>query len=289
MNTAVEKNEAEPEWPIVITSERPLLELGLQELWRYRDLIYLLVRRDVVTLYKQTILGPIWFFIQPIMTTLVYLVVFDRIAGISTDGLPPAVFYLSGVVIWNYFAESFSKTCNTFAGNVGLFGKVYFPRLAVPIAVVIGGLLRFAIQFSLLAVLYAYYAAGGQVLGLNWYAAAIPFCVMLMGGLGLASGLLFSAVTTKYRDLVFVVGFGVQLLMYATPVIYPLSTVPEGMRAYLWWNPLAQVVELFRFGLLGAGSPSLEGIAYAAAVTLMMLLLGFLVFRRTEASFIDTV
>ena len=268
---------------------RHLLDINFKELWEYRDLLTMFVRRDVVTVYKQTVLGPIWFFVQPIMTTIVFVFVFGNIAGIPTDGVPAVLFYLSGIVIWNYFADSLAKTSNTFTANQGIFGKVYFPRLIVPLSIVASNLIKFLIQFSLFLVVWLYYLATNASVMPNGWMLASGYCVLLMAGLGLGFGILFSSLTTKYRDLTFLIGFGVQLAMYATPIIYPMSTLSDRVRSILWYNPIAHLVETFKYGFLGSGAATYAGLAYATAFTCFVLFLGVLIFNRTERTFMDTV
>ncbi len=281
-----EENER---WDLVIRPKRHLLDLNLRELWDYRDLLYMFVKRDIVTVYKQTVLGPIWFFIQPILTTVVYLFVFGRVAKISTDGIPGILFYLSGIVMWNYFAESFNKTSTTFRTNAAIFGKVYFPRLIVPLSLVASGLIKFLIQVSLFLAAWVWYLATTDVVHPNLWILAVPYLVVLMAGLGLGFGIIFSSLTTKYRDLTFLLQFGIQLGMYATPVIYPMSVLSDRARSILWWNPIAHLIEIFKYGFLGAGQASLSGLAYTTAFTIAVLFCGVVVFNRTEQTFMDTV
>ena len=247
------------------------------------------VKRDIVIVYKQTILGPAWFFIQPILTTAIYVLVFGKIAGMSTDGLPQILFYLSGIVIWNYFSEVFNTTAKTFTENKELFGKVYFPRLVSPLSKVVSGLIKFAIQFSFFLAIYSYFLFSSSQLSPNLYILATPLLVVLMAGLGLGFGIIFTSLTTKYRDLVFVVQFGVQLLMYATPVIYPVSAIPDKYKFLIHANPLTPIMEGFRFAFMGAGEFSWAGIGYSVIFTAVILLFGVLIFNRVEKTFMDTV
>lgn len=252
------------------------------------------VKRDIITVYKQTILGPVWFFLQPIMTTVVYVVIFGRVAGISTDGIPQPLFYLSGIVFWNYFAQCLTLTSNTFRTNAAIFGKVYFPRLIVPLAVISSNLIKFLIQGLLLVCTYLYYVLyRGVELEPNWdYAWVIPILVLIMAFIGLSYGLLFSAFTTKYRDLNFLLTFGVQLMMYATPVIYPMSVIKDKYPAFadiLFWNPMSHIIETVKFVLLGAGQFTIDGLLYVLVFTLVSFFLGLVIFNRTERNFIDTV
>ncbi|TWU16977.1 ABC transporter permease [Allorhodopirellula heiligendammensis] len=276
------------DWDLIIEPHSSLLSLQLGEVWRYRDLLYLFTRRDIVSFYKQTILGPIWFFIQPIFTTLVYVLVFGKIAGLSTDGLPQILFYLCGITFWNYFSECFNKTATVFKDNAPLFGKVYFPRIISPLSIVISNLLRFAIQFSLFLVIFVWYWAKGEIHP-NSMVMLFPIIVFTMAAMGLGFGMLFSAMTTKYRDMVFLLTFGVQLLMYATPVIYPFSQMPESVAKYLAWNPLAPLFEATRYGFLGAGNFTSLGIIYSVIFAVVLFLFSTVIFNRVERTFMDTV
>ena len=286
----IEKTQAQDqEWDLVIEPKRAWWDLRLGQVWRYRDLITLFVRRDFVSTYKQTILGPLWYIIQPLITTLVFTVIFGNIANLPTDGLPRFIFYMSGTVIWTYFAGCLKKTSNTFAANAGLFGKVYFPRLAIPVADLISNLITFAIQFALFLSFLAYFILSGSDVHVTTWALLLPVLIFLMAGLGLGLGIIISSLTTKYRDLRYLVGFGIQLWMYATPVIYPASTIPDEWQWVLNVNPIAPVVEVFRYAFLGAGSPSWGGLAYSFAFMLVVLTIGVLVFNRVESTFMDTV
>ncbi len=284
-DSVVEQNDT---WDLVIEPHSSLLSLQFGDVWRYRDLLYLFTHRDIVSFYKQTILGPIWFFIQPIFTTMIYIVVFGQIAQLSTDGAPQVLFYMVGIAMWNYFSECFNKTATVFKDNAGLFGKVYFPRLITPLSIVLSNLMRFGIQFALFLCFLAYYVISGQVQP-NSVAMLLPLTVLIMATMGLAFGMLFSALTTKYRDMVFLLQFGVQLLMYATPVIYPASQMPPKIAAVLAWNPLAPPFEATRYGFLGAGSFSIAGIIYAATFALVAFLVSTVIFNRVERTFMDTV
>jgi len=277
------------EWDLIIKPRQKLLNLNLKEIWQYRDLLTMFVKRDVVTVYKQTVLGPIWFFVQPIMTMLVYVIVFGNIAGISTDGIPKPLFYLSGIIIWNYFSECFMQTSNTFSVNQDMFGKVYFPRLVMPLSKVVSGLIKFIIQFILFLILYTYFILNGVVVSLSWSILLVPFLILLMAGLGLGLGLLFTSLTTKYRDFRFLVQFGIQLLMYATPIIYPMSLIEGDLKNIISLNPLAHIVEAFKYSFLGQGNLSLYGLVYATVFTILILIGGVLIFNKTERNFVDTV
>ncbi len=272
-----------------ITAEHKLLELKLKDTWEYRDLLWLLVRRDFVSFYKQTILGPVWFFIQPLFTTLIYTLVFGNIAAISTDGLPKPLFYIAGITAWNYFADCFTKTSTVFRDNAGIFGKVYFPRLIMPLSIVISSLIRFGVQMLLFILFISYYNFQGAIIHSNLFILLFPVLVLLMAALGLGSGMIISALTTKYRDLTFLVTFGVQLLMYATTVIYPLSSAPAKYKWLVIANPMTAIIETFRFGFLGEGSFSWSMFSYALAVTLLILFAGILIFTKVEKNFVDTV
>lgn len=276
-------------WSLVIRPHRPWFELDLGELWRYRDLVRLLVWRDFVATYKQTALGPLWYLAQPLLTTLTLTLVFGRIARLPTDGVPQFLFYLSGTVIWSYFVTCVTRTSTTFIANEQVFGKVYFPRLVVPVANVLSALIGLGIQVLLFLGFLAYYHHVGTVPGLSRAALFTPLLVALMAGLGLGIGLVVSASTTRYRDLQQVVVFGVQLAMYATPVIYPLSSVPGRYRWLIWANPVTPVVETFRFAFLGRGSVDVGHLLYALACTGTILLTGLVLFKRAESTFMDTV
>jgi len=277
-------------WSLVIRPESSLFHLGLGELWRYRDLYLMLVKRDVVTVYKQTVLGPLRFFVQPILTTALYMVVFGGIAKIPTDGVPQPLFYLAGICLWQYFSDCLGQTSGTFVSNAGLFGKVYFPRLVVPLATCTSNLVKFGIQFVLFLIVYAGYACAKVPVAPNAYALLLPVLVVLLAALGLGFGIVFSSMTTKYRDLRFLLGFFVQLWMYATPVIYPLSTVTNArLKLLMQLNPVTPIAEAFKYALLGAGEFSWAALGYSAAFALVLLDLGIVVFNRVQRSFIDTV
>jgi lipopolysaccharide transport system permease protein len=283
------ESESEEQWDFIIAPKRSLLSFNLGEVWHYRDLLFLFVHRDIVTVYKQTILGPIWYLVQPIMTTAVYIFVFSRIAQISTDEVPPILFYLSGIVTWNYFANVFGKTCNSFVVNAPIYSKVYFPRIIIPLSLLVSEVIRFAIQFALFLSVLVFYLLSTDAVSPTAGVLAFPFVVALMGILGLGFGLISSGLTTKYRDLTFLQGFVVQLAMYATPVIYPMSLLGDRARGILWWNPIAHLIELAKFGFLGAGTVSIGGLAYSVSFTGLVLLIGLIVFNYTERSFVDTV
>lgn len=266
-----------------------MFDLRLGELWEYRDLVMLFVWRDFVAIYKQTILGPLWHLIQPLLTTIVFTVIFGNLAKLPTDGQPPFLFYLCGVTIWNYFSQCLGKTSNTFVGNAAIFGKVYFPRMTVPVANVISGLLSFGIQFALFLAVYIYFFARGSDLHPNLWLLGIPVFVLIMAILSLGVGIIISSLTTKYRDLTFLVSFGVQLFMYATPVIYPLSSIPPKYQWLMNLNPVAPLVEGFRYAFMGTGTFSAGTLLYSAIFSLVIFIVGLALFHRVEKTFMDTV
>jgi lipopolysaccharide transport system permease protein len=285
-----EEAEEQEHWTEVIKPKTSLLDLRLGEVWRYRDLVMMFVRRDFISTYKQTVLGPLWFFIQPILTSLIYVIIFGRVAKISTEGIPPMVFYLAGITIWNYFSTTLTSTSNVFVGNAHIFGKVYFPRLTMPISIIISNLVRFLIQFGLFAAIWIYYLAkDDSVIEPNVYAALTPLLLLIMALLSLGLGMILSSLTTKYRDLGMLMGFGMQLFMYATPVIYPLSEVPEKYKFILLANPVSSIVETFRYGFLGTGVFNWWHLGYSALASIIILLIGTIVFNKVEKSFMDTV
>ncbi len=283
-------NNQQYDWSI--EPQNSLLDLKLKDTWAYRDLLWLLVRRDFVSFYKQTILGPLWFFIQPLMTTIIFTFVFGNLAGISTDGLPQPLFYMAGITAWNYFAECLTKTSTVFKDNANIFGKVYFPRLIMPLSIVVSNLVRFGVQLLLFFLIMAYYYFNGANFQLTWAVCLFPAIVILMAILGLGLGMIISAMTTKYRDLAFLVTFGVQLLMYGTTVIYPLSTAIENYPAYAWliaYNPMTPLIETFRYGFLGQGAFSWFSFGYTTLLSLLILLFGIVIFNKVEKNFVDTV
>jgi lipopolysaccharide transport system permease protein len=278
-------------WTTEIKPKNKLLSIDFKEIWQYRDLMLLFVKRNIITQYKQTILGPLWYFIQPIMTTVMYMVVFGGIAKISTDGLPQPLFYLAGISFWQYFADCLNKTSNTFVSNAGIFGKVYFPRLVTPLSDVISNLVRFAIQFVLFLIVYAYYAIFTDVqIHTNWYILLLPLLIVMLAGLALGFGILFSSMTTKYRDLQLLLSFFVSLWMYATPVIYPLSTITNNtLKLVMQLNPLTGIVEFFKYGILGVGCHDWWMLGYSFIFMVVLLALGIVVFNKVQRSFMDTV
>jgi len=276
----------------VIKPKSSWFNLKLSELIRYKDLLFMFVRRDVVTIYKQTVLGPLWILIQPIFTTVMYVFVFGNVANLPTEGIPKPLFYLSGVILWGYFSEAFSKTSSTFSENAAIFGKVYFPRLIMPLSKIFSALIKFGIQFALFVGLLVYYlVTEPENINPGVSMLLLPLLLVLMAGLGLGFGLIFSSLTTKYRDLKFLIQFGVQLLMYATPIIYPLSMMQEGSttRFVLELNPISHIIEAFKYAFVGNGSLSVGGLVYSGIFTLVILLMGIVVFNRTERTFMDTV
>jgi lipopolysaccharide transport system permease protein len=280
------KNEA---WTEIIEPRTHLLDLRLDELWRYRDLIMMFVRRDFVSNYKQTLLGPIWFFLQPLLTTITFVIIFGRVAKLSTDGLPMLLFYLAGITIWNYFSETLNKTATVFRDNAQMFGKVYFPRLTMPFSIVISNLVRFFIQMALFLTVWGYYLIQTDAVHPNLMILLTPVLVILMGLLALGLGMVISAMTTKYKDLIFLLTFGVQLLMYATPIIYPLSSVPQKYHWIIVANPMTSIIETFRYAFLGSGAFSWGYLGYSAIATVVILLLGTIVFNKVEKGFTDTI
>lgn len=279
-------------WDLVITSRNSWFDLKLRECWAYRDLLLLLVRRDFVSFYKQTVFGPLWFFIQPLFTTIIYTFIFGNLAGISTDGLPGPLFYLAGITAWNYFSECLIKTSTVFRDNAGVFGKVYFPRLIMPLSIVLSNLIRFGVQLLLFFGIMFYYSMKGGQFQPKIHLLLFPYLVLLMALLGLGTGMIISSMTTKYRDLAFLVNFGVQLLMYTTTVVYPLSDAIRKYPKYAWLfslNPMTPIIETLRFGFLGVGMFSWSALWICTFQTLLITLAGILIFNRVERNFIDTV
>ncbi|MBS1778703.1 MAG: ABC transporter permease [Bacteroidetes bacterium] len=280
----------EKDWSLIIKPRGNIFELNLEELWHYRDLVWLLVKRDFVSFYKQTIFGPIWFFIQPIFTTIIFVLVFGNLAGFSTDGLPQPLFYMTNIVAWNYFADCINKTSTVFKDNAQIFGKVYFPRLIMPFSIVISNLVRFGVQFILLIIMIAYYILfRGYHPNFTWYLLLYPVMIVLMAALGLGAGMIISAMTTKYRDLSFLVSFGVQLYMYITPIIYPLSSFPAKYKKIALLNPMSPIVEGMRLGLLGKGDLTMGTFIYTVVIVLAILTMGIIIFNKVEKTFVDTV
>ena len=276
-------------WTEEIISGKSLFSVNLKEVWRYRDLLLMLVKRDFILFYKQTILGPIWFFIQPIFTTLIYVVLFGQVAKLSTDGLPQMVFYLSGVTIWNYFSEVLNKTAIVFQNNASIFGKVYFPRLIMPLSIVFSGLLKFLVQFCLFIAVVLYFAIIKSSINPNLWILTTPVLLILMAAFALGLGMIFSSMTTKYKDLTMLLSFGVQLFMYVTPVVYTIKSIPSKYKWIVEYNPLTSIFECFRHGYLGAGNFDPFTLIYSTIFIVVLLIIGVLIFNKVEKSFMDTV
>lgn len=282
----------ENDWLFEITPKNKFFSLNLKEVWQYRDLLLLFVKRDVVTVYKQTVLGPLWYLIQPLFTSVTFTIIFNTVAGIETGTIPPFLFNLAGIMVWNYFTACLNDTSDTFKKNAAIFGKVYFPRIITPLSVVISNLIKFGIQFFIFVAFYLFFYIQGAPLSLNVYVLFFPFLILLMGILGLGLGMLISSMVTKYRDLSYLIGFGVQLLMYLSAVMYPMALIQDKMPDYAWlvqYNPLAYIIETTRYILLGVGTVSLWGLVYTVCITIIVFFVGLLVFNKTEKSFIDTV
>lgn len=277
------------DWDLVIEPQSSLFDLNLKDVWRYRDLLWMFVKRDFVSFYKQTILGPLWFFIQPLFTTIIYTFIFGGLANLSTDSLPQPLFYMAGITAWNYFSDCITKTSTVFKDNANIFGKVYFPRLIMPLSIVASNIVRFAVQLLLMLLMMGYYAWHGANFHITWAISLFPFLVILMALLGLGLGLIITALTTKYRDLAFLVTFGIQLLMYTTTVIYPLSSAPAKYKSLISLNPMTGIIECFRYAFLGQGQLTWNTIGYSTVFTLISLVLGILIFNKTEKTFVDTV
>ena len=276
-------------WTEEIKSQNTLFSINLKEVWHYRDLLLMLVKRDYVTFYKQTILGPIWFFVQPILTTLIYVILFGQVAKLSTDGLPQMAFYLSGVTIWSYFSDVLNKTAIVFQTNASIFGKVYFPRLIMPLSIVISGLMKFLIQFTLFVCVVLYFTFIKESIQPNFWILATPFLLFLMAAFALGLGMIFSSMTTKYKDLTMLLSFGVQLFMYVTPVVYTVTSIPSQYKFIVRYNPLTSIFECFRYGYLGAGHFQPLTLVYSAISIFVLLAVGVLIFNKVEKSFMDTV
>lgn len=276
-------------WNLTINPTKGILDIKLKELLKYKDLLIMFVKRDIAVQYKQTILGPLWFFIQPILTTIIFTIIFGRIANISTDDIPPPLFYMSGIVIWNFFADCFNKTSTTFTQNADIFGKVYFPRLISPLSIIISNLLKFIIQFALFTIIYIYYGFRGNFIHIDLSILLLPFLILIMASLGLGLGIIFSSLTTKYKDLTFLIQFGVQLLMYATPIIYPISSISEKYRIVILLNPISSVIETFKYIFFGKGELIFIWLFYSFFFTLAVLFVGIVIFNKTEQTFMDTV
>lgn len=282
-------SEVEDEFDIVIHSNSNPFNFQLKEVWNYRDLLFLFVKRDFISFYKQTILGPLWFFIQPLFTTIIYTFVFGNLAGISSDGIPKPLFYLSGVISWNYFSECLLKTSTVFKDNANIFGKVYFPRLIMPLSIIASNLIRFFVQCILFFIIYIYYDFNGHQFSHSWYIFMLPFLIILMAFLGLGMGLIITSLTTKYRDLAYLITFGVQLMMYTTTVVFPLSSASLKYKKFLLLNPMTGIIESLRYLIFGIGESNIFIIGYSILFTFLVLIFGILIFNKTEKSFVDTV
>ncbi len=276
-------------WDLVIKPKSKWYDLRLKEILRYKDLLLLFVRRDFVSVYKQTVLGPIWFILQPIITSITFTIIFGNLAKISTDGLPPVLFYMCGITLWNYFAETLTKTSDTFTANASIFGKVYFPRMIMPLSVVLSNLIKFGVQFLLFILVWMYYLTVNDLLQPNSAILLTPLLILLMGFLGLGFGIVISSMTTKYRDLKFLVVFGVQLMMYGSPIVYPLSIVPEKYKWLILANPVTSIIETFKYAFLGVGEFSWLHMVYSLVFTVVLLIVGLVIFHKVEKSFMDTV
>ena len=281
--------QIEDNWDLTIKPYNHWYNLRLGEIIRYKDLLFLFVRRDFVALYKQTILGPIWFFIQPIITAITFSIIFGNLAKISTDGLPQVLFYMCGITLWNYFSDTLTKTADTFTANANIFGKVYFPRIIVPLSVVISNLIKLGVQFILFVAIWIYFLVTTDRINPNSTLLLVPFLIILMGLMGLSFGLIISSLTTKYRDLKFLVTFGVQILMYASPIVYPLSIVPLNYRWLILANPVTSVIETFKYAFLGVGEFNLFHLGYSFIFTLFIFFISLVIFHKVEKSFMDTV
>ncbi|MCG2779451.1 MAG: ABC transporter permease [Weeksellaceae bacterium] len=278
-----------PQPTYYIHSRQSVFSLNLKEVWDYRDLLLMLVKRDFITFYKQTILGPLWFIMQPLLTTAIYVLLFGNIAKLSTDGMPQILFYLSGITVWNYFSESLTKTSTVFTANAGMFGKVYFPRLIMPLSIVASSLMKFAVQLSLFILVLLYYVIFTDTVHPNWWILITPVLILLMAMFALGMGMIFSSLTTKYKDLSFLLTFGIQLFMYITPVVYPISALPEKFRFLVYFNPLSSIFECFRYAFLGSGSFDLVSLVWSSLIIVVLLIVGTVIFNKVEKSFMDTV
>lgn len=280
------------DWLFEITPKNKFFSLNFKEIWQYRDLLMLFVKRDIITVYKQTVLGPLWYLIQPLFTSVTFTIIFNNVAGIKTGTIPPFLFNLAGIMVWNYFTNCLTGTSDTFKNNAGIFGKVYFPRIITPLSIVVSNLVKFGIQFLIFIAFYIFYYLNGAAVSLNFSLLFFPLLIACMGVLGLGLGMLISSMVTKYRDLNNLVGFGIQLLMYLSAVMYPMELIIQKLPKFGWivmYNPLAYIIETSRYMLLNTGDISAFGLIYTFIVTLLVFFIGLLVFNRTEKSFIDTV
>ena len=276
-------------WDLTINPHSKWYDLRIKEIFKYKDLLFLFVKRDFVSIYKQTILGPLWFFLQPIITAITFTVIFGNLAKISTDGLPQILFYMAGITLWNYFADTLTKTADTFSSNANIFGKVYFPRMIVPLSVVVSNLIKLAIQFLLFLGIWVYFLIQSDLIHPNKMLVLIPFLIILIGFMALSFGIIISSLTTKYRDLKFLVTFGIQLMMYASPIVYPLSIVPEKYKWIIVANPVTSIIETFKYAFLGVGEFSWLYLGYSTLFTIILFMIGLVIFHRVEKSFMDTL
>lgn len=289
MSSNRNKDIGTEEWTMVIKPKTGWFDINIRELWQYRDLVRLFVRRNYASMYKQTILGPLWFILSPLITVLIFTIVFGNIAKIPTDGIPQFLFYMAGNTMWSYFAYCLNSTAATFTSNAVLFGKVYFPRLTIPLSTVIFGLISFMIQLAMFSGFVIYYTVTGLMVRPNLYILITPFLVLLVALLGLGFGIICSSLTTKYRDLTILVSFGIQLWMYATPIVYPISGLSDQYKAIIMLNPMSSIIEIFRYAFLGSGSLQLDYLIYSCAVTIIVLFIGIIIFSKVEKTFMDTV
>ena len=281
--------QKEEHWDLIIKPQTYWYDLRIKEIFKYKDLLFLFVKRDFISIYKQTILGPLWFFIQPIITAITFTVIFGNLAKISTDGLPQILFYMCGITLWNYFADTLTKTADTFSSNVNIFGKVYFPRMIVPLSVVVSNLIKLGIQFLLFLCVWIYYLIQTDLIHPNKMLMLIPYLIILIGFMALSFGIIISSLTTKYRDLKFLVTFGIQLMMYASPIVYPLSIVPEKYKWIIIANPVTSIIESFKYAFLGVGEFNWFYLGYSTLFTIVLFMIGLVIFHRVEKSFMDTV
>lgn len=277
------------EWTEIIEPKKSIFSINLKEIWKNKDLVYMYVKRDIVTMYKQTILGPLWFLINPLLTTFVFVFVFGNIAKISTDNLPQPLFYLSGIILWNYFSDTLTRNSQTFITNSNIFGKVYFPRIVVPLSIVISNLLKLLIQFGLFILILIYYLFQNYAITPNIYMLLLPLNIFMLAGLGLGFGILFSSLTTKYRDLVYLLTFGITLWQYATPIIYPLSSIPNDKKWIVMLNPLTAIIESFKFGFLGVGTFNIYNYLYSFSFTIVLVIISVIIFNKVQRSFMDVI
>jgi lipopolysaccharide transport system permease protein len=282
--------QQEEYWDLIIKPKNKWYQIDLKAIWKYRDLLLLLVRRDFVSVYKQTILGPLWFFIQPIITSLTFTFIFGRVAKISTDGMPPVLFYLAGITLWTYFSDCFTKTSNTFIANASVFGKVYFPRLIIPLSILVSNLMKLGIQLMIFIFMWVYYLNNTSVIHPQWqFMWALPLLIFMMAGLGFGFGVLISSLTTKYRDFTFLIGFAVQLLMYGSSVVLPISSMSPDIKKIMLLNPLTSIIEAFKFIFLGSGFFDVYWLLYGFGFMIVLVILSVIIFNKVEKSFMDTV